>query len=94
MPNLLKSVWYALFTLYLTCVLTDAISAQALEAERQLANNSYRDCFRNTANRNAFRTWTGIMLQGFQQLTGINFIIYYGTTFFISAGITNAFIVS
>lgn len=66
----------------------------ALEAERQLANNSYRDCFRHTANRNAFRTWTGILLQGFQQLTGINFIIYYGTTFFLSAGITNAFIVS
>jgi SP family sugar:H+ symporter-like MFS transporter len=66
----------------------------ALEAERAVSSNSYLDCFRNNASRNGFRTWTGIMLQGFQQLTGINFIIYYGTTFFQSAGISNAFIIT
>jgi sugar porter (SP) family MFS transporter len=66
----------------------------ALEAERAIGTSTYRDCFRNTPNRNSFRTWTGIMLQGFQQLTGINFIIYYGTTFFKSAGIQNAFVVT
>jgi sugar porter (SP) family MFS transporter len=66
----------------------------ALEAERSVSSNSYLDCFRNNASRNGFRTWTGILLQGFQQLTGINFIIYYGTTFFQSAGINNAFIIT
>jgi len=66
----------------------------ALEAERPLGDATYLDCFRNTPSRNAFRSWTGIMLQGFQQLTGINFIIYYGTTFFKTAGISNAFTIS
>jgi len=32
-------------------------------------------------------------MQAWQQLTGINFIFYYGTTFFKTAGITNAFII-
>lgn len=66
----------------------------ALEAERALGTATYMDCFRNNASRSGFRTWTGILLQGFQQLTGINFIIYYGTTFFQSAGISNAFIIT
>jgi len=66
----------------------------ALEAERAQGSGSYMDCFRNTANRNSLRTWTGIMLQAWQQLTGINFIFYYGTTFFKSAGITNPFIIT
>jgi SP family sugar:H+ symporter-like MFS transporter len=29
-----------------------------------------------------------------QQLTGINFIFYYGTTFFQRSGISNPFIIS
>jgi len=33
------------------------------------------------------------LLQAWQQLTGINFIFYYGTTFFIQAGFSNAFII-
>jgi sugar porter (SP) family MFS transporter len=33
------------------------------------------------------------MLQGWQQLTGINFIFYYGTTFLLQTGISNAFII-
>jgi len=66
----------------------------ALKEERAIGAGSYVDCFRNTELRNGLRTWTGIMLQGWQQLTGINFIFYYGTTFFQSAGIKNAFIVT
>jgi sugar porter (SP) family MFS transporter len=65
----------------------------ALHEEQKIGSASYADCFRNTENRSGFRTWTGIMLQGWQQLTGINFIFYYGTTFFISAGITNGFLI-
>ncbi|KAF8801531.1 general substrate transporter [Phlegmacium glaucopus] len=65
--------------------------ATALVEEQALGASSYLDCFRNTENRNGFRTWTGILLQGWQQLTGINFIFYYGTTFFLKAGIQNGF---
>ncbi|KAJ7886168.1 monosaccharide importer [Mycena olivaceomarginata] len=66
----------------------------ALEEERAIGSGSYADCFKNTELRSGLRTWTGIMLQGWQQLTGINFIFYYGTTFFTSAGIKNPFIIT
>ncbi|KAF8328344.1 uncharacterized protein EI90DRAFT_3155738 [Cantharellus anzutake] len=66
----------------------------ALEAERALGGNTYLDCFKFTANKNFLRTMTGIWLQAWQQLTGINFIFYYGTTFFKSAGISNSFIIT
>lgn len=48
----------------------------ALEEERAIGSGTYADCFKNTHLRNGLRTWTGIMLQGWQQLTGINFIFY------------------
>ncbi|KAF8210884.1 monosaccharide importer [Mycena galopus ATCC 62051] len=66
----------------------------ALEEERAIGSGTYADCFKNTKLKNGLRTWTGIMLQGWQQLTGINFIFYYGTTFFQSAGISNPFIIT
>ncbi|KAJ6615536.1 monosaccharide importer [Mycena sp. CBHHK59/15] len=66
----------------------------ALEEERAVGTGTYLDCFRNTELKNGLRTWTGIMLQGWQQLTGINFIFYYGTTFFASAGIKKPFIIT
>ncbi|KAJ7499706.1 monosaccharide importer [Mycena latifolia] len=66
----------------------------ALEEERAIGSGTYLDCFKNTELKNGLRTWTGIMLQGWQQLTGINFIFYYGTTFFASAGISNPFIIT
>jgi SP family sugar:H+ symporter-like MFS transporter len=66
----------------------------ALDEERSVGANSYWDCFKpGTPNRNALRTWTGISMQAWQQLTGINFIFYYGTTFFKTAGIKNAFVI-
>ncbi|KAM0720221.1 hypothetical protein Q7P37_004357 [Cladosporium fusiforme] len=49
------------------------------EYEKSLGSASYIDCFRGTM---AKRTLTGIVLQSLQQLVGINFIIYYGTSFF------------
>lgn len=66
----------------------------ALAVELEVGTSTYLDCFKNTENRNGFRTWTGILLQGWQQLTGINFIFYYGTTFFKQAGIQNPFIIT
>ncbi len=52
------------------------------------------DCFRSSDNRIRFRTLTGIFIQAWQQLTGINFIFYFGTTFFTNAGIRNPFLIS
>jgi len=68
--------------------------SEALRLEQTHGSGSYLDCFKNNEDRNGFRTWTGIMLHGWQQLTGINFIFYYGTTFFKSAGIKNPFIIT
>ncbi|KAI8978166.1 AmMst-1 [Trametes punicea] len=68
--------------------------ASALDAEREIGQNSYLDCFRSTHNKIALRTFTGIALQAWQQLTGVNFISYYGITFFTSAGIKNPFLIS
>jgi sugar porter (SP) family MFS transporter len=65
-----------------------------LEEELKLGQSSYADCFKNGHNKIAFRTLTGISIQGFQQLTGINFIFYYGTTFFLQSGIRNPFLIT
>ena len=66
----------------------------ALESEMKDGAGSYADCFKNNENRNGWRVWTGILMQGWQQLTGINFIFYYGTTFFMAAGIKKPFIIT
>ncbi|KDE04829.1 hypothetical protein MVLG_04793 [Microbotryum lychnidis-dioicae p1A1 Lamole] len=68
--------------------------AANLHHERALGSASYLDTFRSGPGKNALRTWTGIGLQALQQLTGINFIFYYGTTFFQNAGITNPFLIT
>merc|ERR1712093_86883 len=67
--------------------------AASVHHVRSLSSTSYIDCFRNT-NRNRLRTLTGISLQALQQLVGINFIFYYGTTFFKNSGIDNAFLIT
>ncbi|KAG9030025.1 hypothetical protein FRB95_004612 [Tulasnella sp. JGI-2019a] len=65
-----------------------------LRAEEELGESGYKDCFRITHNKILFRVMTGIWLQAWQQLTGINFIFYYGTTFFQRSGIKDPFIIS
>jgi sugar porter (SP) family MFS transporter len=65
-----------------------------LKHEQELGSGSYLDCFRATDNRILFRTLSGIFIQAWQQLTGINFIFYFGTTFFTNAGIRNPFLIS
>ncbi|KAH9940949.1 MFS monosaccharide transporter [Epithele typhae] len=68
--------------------------AASLKQEEEMGENSYLDCFKFTHNKIFLRTCTGILIQAWQQLTGINFIFYYGTTFFKNAGISDAFLIS
>ncbi len=59
---------------------------------------SWMACFKGPitkANSNLRRTILGAGLQAMQQLTGINFIFYFGTTFFQQLGtIQNPFLIS
>jgi SP family sugar:H+ symporter-like MFS transporter len=71
----------------------DAIRAN-LEAEIALGESSYADCFKFNQSKIALRSLTGIFIQAWQQLTGINFIFYYGTTFFLRSGISNPFVIT
>ncbi|CAL1715002.1 unnamed protein product [Somion occarium] len=64
----------------------------ALKEEEELGESSYLDCFRPTHNKILLRTLTGIFIQAWQQLTGINFIFYYGTAFFQNSGIKDPFL--
>lgn len=61
------------------------------EYELSLGKATYIDCFRGDVFK---RLLTGCLLQSLQQLTGINFIFYYGTQYFKNSGITNAFIIT
>ncbi|KAK9473862.1 general substrate transporter [Dipodascopsis tothii] len=61
------------------------------EYELSLGKASYLDCFRGGMLK---RLLTGCALQGLQQLTGINFIFYYGTQFFKNSGFSNSFTIS
>ncbi|KAL9126857.1 MAG: hypothetical protein Q9217_004165 [Psora testacea] len=62
---------------------------KALEAEQAGGNRPWWEVF--TGPRMAYRTLLGIVLQAFQQLTGANFFFYYGTTIFVSTGLTNSY---
>jgi len=59
---------------------------------------SWMACFKgklSDPSSNARRTMLGIVLQMMQQLTGINFIFYFGTVFFQQLGtISNPFMIS
>ncbi|KAL2180507.1 general substrate transporter [Thermothelomyces heterothallicus CBS 202.75] len=63
------------------------------EYEMALGPDTYKDIIFGEPHLGR-RTLTGCGLQMLQQLTGVNFIMYYGTTFFYGAGIGNAFTVS
>ncbi|KAH8654275.1 general substrate transporter, partial [Ilyonectria robusta] len=58
------------------------------EFELSLGKSSYLDCFRGPMLK---RQLTGCGVQAMQQLSGINFIFYYGTQYFKNSGINNAF---
>ncbi|RAO72336.1 uncharacterized protein BHQ10_008348 [Talaromyces amestolkiae] len=59
--------------------------------EISLGNTGYRECVRGNL---AKRLLTGCLLQALQQLSGINFIIYYGTQFFKNSGVKNEFVIN
>lgn len=61
------------------------------EFELTLGKGTYMDCFRGGVRK---RLLTGCGLQALQQLTGINFIFYYGTQYFLNSGISNPFVIS
>ena len=61
------------------------------EYETALGQASYLDCFKGNLGK---RLATGCLLQALQQLTGVNFIFYYGTSFFKNSGISDSFTVS
>ncbi|KAJ1308989.1 hypothetical protein OPQ81_004671 [Rhizoctonia solani] len=63
-------------------------------AASDLNKSSYLDCFKQGTNKTRTRILTGLGFLGAQQLTGINFIFYYGTTFFVNSGINNAYLIS
>ncbi|KAI8947209.1 general substrate transporter [Xylaria longipes] len=63
------------------------------EYELALGSASYRDVFTGSPHLGR-RILTGCGLQMLQQLTGINFIMYYGTTFFEGAGVISPFTIS
>jgi len=58
--------------------------------EMSLGKSTYIDCFKGTVGK---RLLTGCLLQSLQQLTGVNFIFYYGTQYFTNAGFRNPFII-
>jgi len=61
------------------------------EYEMSLGKASYVDCFKGNLGK---RLATGCGLQALQQLSGVNFIFYYGTPFFKQSGIGNGFTIS
>ncbi|KAF7542999.1 hypothetical protein G7Z17_g11099 [Cylindrodendrum hubeiense] len=61
------------------------------EFESSLGKSSYLDCFRPPILK---RQFTGMALQALQQLTGINFIFYYGTKYFQNSGVSSGFVIS
>lgn len=58
--------------------------------EMSIGQASYLECIRGTMGK---RLLTGCLLQALQQLTGVNFIFYYGTQYFKNAGFQNPFII-
>ncbi|KAM5344075.1 hypothetical protein ACJ41O_012612 [Fusarium nematophilum] len=59
--------------------------------ELSVGSATWADCYRGN---NLKRLAISCVLQALQQLTGVNFIFYYGTTFFQNSGIQNPFIIS
>lgn len=70
----------------------DEIKA-SYDLEKSIGKVSWKNVF-TTKNKQLRRLTMGVLIQFLQQLTGINFIFYFGTTFFQRSGISNAFTIS
>ncbi|KAI6248010.1 Major facilitator-type transporter ecdD [Erysiphe necator] len=68
----------------------DEISEKYVQ-ELSLGKATYSDCIKGGM---AKRLLTGCLLQGLQQLSGINFIFYYGTKYFENSGITDPYVIT
>ncbi|TIC72173.1 general substrate transporter [Wallemia mellicola] len=55
---------------------------------------SWTECFIGTPGtyKLVYRTFVGVMLQSFRQLTGPNYFFYYGATIFVSVSIQDSFV--
>ncbi|KAF2634513.1 general substrate transporter [Massarina eburnea CBS 473.64] len=64
--------------------------------ELLLMQSSWKDCFTGGWKQegNLRRVVLGMTLQMMQQWTGVNFVFYYGTTFFQQIGIKNSFLIA
>ncbi|KAK5130436.1 hypothetical protein LTR08_002135 [Meristemomyces frigidus] len=86
---------------YITDELAEIIANHEYE-QQMIPQTSYiggwANCFKGSvfkASSNSRRTMVGILMQMMQQLTGINFIFYFGVVFFQSLGsISNPFLIS
>lgn len=72
-------------------LLPDDPLTATIRYELSLGKATYLDCFKGNLGR---RLATGCLLQSLQQLTGVNFIFYYGTSYFQNAGFSNPFIIT
>ncbi|RGP71941.1 mfs sp sugar:h+ symporter [Fusarium sporotrichioides] len=63
---------------------------EKLDEERSLPETRWIEIF--TGPRMMYRTLLGITLQAGQQLTGINFFFYFGTTVFASTGLKDSYV--
>ncbi|KAJ5698714.1 Major facilitator-type transporter ecdD [Penicillium macrosclerotiorum] len=61
------------------------------EFELRLGKATYLEIMRGSIGK---RLATGCAVQALQQLAGVNFIFYYGTTFFQNSGIQNSFVIT
>ncbi|KAL2870378.1 sugar porter family MFS transporter [Aspergillus lucknowensis] len=61
------------------------------EYEMSIGSASYLEILRGSIGK---RLATGCAVQALQQLAGVNFIFYYGTTFFEDSGIKNSFVIT
>ncbi|KAH6643803.1 MFS monosaccharide transporter-like protein [Boeremia exigua] len=67
------------------------------QSESKNMNAGWLSCFTGgwrSADSNLRRVVLGMALQMMQQWTGVNFVFYYGTTFFKTVGLQNAFVIA
>lgn len=74
----------------ITAELAEIKAVHDLEASLQ-ARSSYLDCFKPPLLK---RQLTGMGIQALQQLSGVNFIFYYGTKYFQNSGFKNSFVIT